>query len=141
MDSVRTLALALDFIKPIPDGIILSNLEETLKRAIQEGAIDAYRRNESGLTQADVADAGLRYLAVSYEDGANAIAKANATSIERDRFDLATLAVGGLIVLLVQSELRLKRTSQGKWTIEFVKTPLRGSALADVVTKIADYFK
>jgi hypothetical protein len=51
------------------------------------------------------------------------------------------LFVGALVVLALQTEVKLTRDSQGKWSFTVHKRPLRDSTLGLVITKlISTYF-
>ena len=51
------------------------------------------------------------------------------------------LFVGALVVLALQTEVKLTRDSQGKWSFTVHKRALRDSTLGQVITKlISTYF-
>ena len=47
-----------------------------------------------------------------------------------------TLSVGVLVVLALQTEVKLTRNPQGRWTLTVHKHPMRDSALGQVISKL-----
>lgn len=58
-----------------------------------------------------------------------------------ERFDPATLTVGGAVIALLQTELKIERNSRGKWGFLLHKQPMRESTLGHVITALISYFK
>ena len=59
----------------------------------------------------------------------------------RECFHPVTISLGGLVLAILQTDLKLKRDSKGNWTFELHKTPMRDSTLAKVITAFIGQFK
>jgi hypothetical protein len=92
-----------------------------------------------GTTAGDIARAALAYLA-----GQEATRQLVGTAIERPRRegqrDPLTLAIGGLVLLALKSDVELKRTATGKWSFHFRLKPTKDSALAGILGKLWGLF-
>jgi hypothetical protein len=53
--------------------------------------------------------------------------------------DPVTLTVGALVVLALQTEVKLARNTQGRWTFTVHKHPMRDSTLGHVISKLLAY--
>lgn len=53
--------------------------------------------------------------------------------------DLVTLTVGALVFLILQTEVKLTRNTQGRWTFTMHKHPARDSTLGQVTSKLLAY--
>ena len=53
--------------------------------------------------------------------------------------DPVTLTVGALVVLALQTEVKLTRNTQGRWTFTVHKHPMRDSTLGQVISKLLAY--
>jgi hypothetical protein len=52
------------------------------------------------------------------------------------RFEPATLAVGGLVVLALQTEVTLSRDTAGRWRFRLHKKPMSDSTLGRLLSKL-----
>jgi hypothetical protein len=87
----------------------------------------------------DVARAALSYLA-----GQETTSQLVSTAVQRPRRegqrDPLTLAIGGLVLLALKSDVELKRTTTGKWSFHFHLKPTKDSALAGILGKLWGLF-
>jgi hypothetical protein len=82
----------------------------------------------------DLARATLAYLAEREPGGP--VSEAVRRPRPPGQRDPLSLAVGGLIVLVLKSEVQLKRTSTGKWTFSYHLKPTKDSSLVAILTKL-----
>jgi hypothetical protein len=57
-----------------------------------------------------------------------------------ERFGLETLALGALVLAVLQTDLKLKRDDHGNWRFELHKKAMSDSALARVLTTFIGHF-
>jgi hypothetical protein len=57
------------------------------------------------------------------------------------RLDPATLGVGALIVLALQTEVDLTRTDTGRWRLRIHKKAMRDSTLTQLITKLIGFYR
>jgi hypothetical protein len=86
----------------------------------------------------DLARATLQHLAATRPDLAPVITRA-ASDPGRHTRDPVTLTVAALVVIALQTEVKLTRTNQGRWSFTLRKYPMRDSGLAQVITKLLGY--
>jgi hypothetical protein len=139
--AVRVLALTVDHALPVPDPAQLRTLDTGLRDALSDDTELARYASPAG----EVADPGelakttLLYLAATRPDLVPVITRA--VMLADDSTREPTLFVGALVVLALQTEVKLTRDSQGKWSFTLHKRPLRDSTLGQVITKlISAYF-
>ena len=53
-----------------------------------------------------------------------------------ERFDPLTLAVGGLVILALQTEVTLERDKAGRWRFRMRKQPMKDSTLGSLLGKL-----
>ena len=139
--AARALALTVDHAAPLPDPGQLRSLDSGLRTALAEDnelaeyAGPADRAADPG----DLAKATLLYLASTRAALVPVISRA--VEMANDSTREPTLFVGALVVLALQTEVKLARDSGGKWTLTLHKRPLRDSTLGQIITKlISAYF-
>lgn len=57
-----------------------------------------------------------------------------------ERFDVATLALGALVLAALQTEIELKRDTRGKWSFQLRKKAVSDSTLGKVITAFIGHF-
>lgn len=134
--AIRVLALTLDHAAPLPDAATLRDLDTALRQAITTGpALTDYA--DPGPEQAspgDLARATLLHLAaqpVLIPVITRAVGMAG-DDTTRD----PTLLVGALVVLALQTEIKLTRNQAGKWALTLHKHAAKDSTLGQVITKL-----
>jgi len=139
--AARVLALTVDHAAPLPDPGQLRSLDSGLRAAftgdneLAEYASPADQSAEPG----ELAKATLLYLASTHADLVPVISRA--VEMADDSTREPTLFIGALVVLALQTEVKLARDSRGKWTFTMHKRPLRDSTLGQIITKlISTYF-
>jgi hypothetical protein len=139
--AVRVLALTVDHAAPLPDPAQLRTLDTGLRDALTEDTELAQYTSPGGeaAEPSELAKSTLLYLATSRPDLVPVITRAVQLDDESTREP--TLFVGALVVLALQTEVKLTRDSQGKWSFTVHKRALRDSTLGQVITKlISTYF-
>ncbi|MEV5977741.1 hypothetical protein [Streptomyces sp. NPDC052114] len=88
-------------------------------------------------TEGELARAMLAYAASLGEDMARTVDEAaDYARSPRERFDLVTLAVPVLVVVLLQTEVAVKRDTRGKWSLTIHKRAMKDAALGRVFTAL-----
>jgi len=139
--AVRVLALTVDHAAPLPDPAQLRTLDTGLRDALTEDTELAQYASPGGQVAdpGELAKSTLLYLATSRPGLVPVITRAVQLDDESTREP--TLFVGALVVLALQTEVKLTRDSQGKWSFTVHKRALRDSTLGQVITKlISTYF-
>jgi len=131
---------ALAFILELEDGTTddmkdLEAVQDHLPEAFaQTPDVSEFGAPDGDAGPGDLARATLAYLAEQEPDGP--VGEAVRRRRPVGQRDPLSLAVGGLIVLALKSEIQLKRTSTGKWTFSYHLKPTRDSSLAAIFTKL-----
>jgi len=140
--AARVLALTVDHGAPLPDPARLRALDSGLRDALAGDGAGLAGYAAPGGQAADpgeLARATLVYLAAARPDLVPVIGQAVALADDSTREP--ALFVGALVVLALQTEVKLTRDSQGKWSFTVHKRPVRDSTLGQVITKlISAYF-
>jgi hypothetical protein len=136
-DAIRVLADTADHEHRLPGPAQL--------RAIEAGLRDALTAADSGLAgfagpgeaadPGDLARTALLHLAATRPGLVPVITRAISLP-GQDVRDPVTLAVGALVVLTLQTEVKLARDTSGRWSFTLRKHPLRDSTLGQVITKL-----
>ena len=135
------LALTVDHGAPLPDPARLRALDSGLRDALADnGGLAGYAApGGQAADPGELARATLVYLAAARPDLVPVIGQAVALADDSTREP--ALFVGALVVLALQTEVKLTRDSQGKWSFTVHKRPMRDSTLGQVITKlISAYF-
>ena len=84
----------------------------------------------------ELARAALGHLAATRPELIPVITRAAELPPDGTRFEPATLAVGALVVLALQTKVKLTRNPQGNWAFTIHKHALRDSTLGQVISKL-----
>lgn len=84
----------------------------------------------------ELARAALAHLVTSRPELSPVLGRAISLPTDTARFDPATLAVGGLVMIALQTELKLSRNESGQWRFSLHKKPMRDSTLGRVLAKL-----
>jgi len=133
--SIRVLADTADHQARLPDPAQLRALESGLREALTTDTTLASYAQPGIADPGDLARATLQYLAATRPDLVPIITQAIDLP-DRGVRDPVTFTVGALVVLALQTEVKLTRNAQGHWTFAFHKHPMRDSALAQVISKL-----
>jgi len=138
-EAVRVLADTADYQDRLPDPARLRALETGLREAAADDAgLAGYARPGATADAGDLARATLLHLAATRPDLVPVITRA----IEDPGYAVrepVSLAVGALVVLALQTEVKLTRNTQGRWTFSVHKHPMRDSTLGQVISKLLAY--
>ncbi|MGH3752316.1 MAG: hypothetical protein ACRDRP_06390 [Pseudonocardiaceae bacterium] len=117
--AIRVLALVVDHQAPLPDPTRLRELEAALTQAADNDPdLRFYLRPDiAPPTEGDLTRATLTHLAAT-------------------RFEPATLALGGLILIALQTEIKVDRNTTGQWQFRLHKKAMRDSTLGQLLGKL-----
>jgi len=134
--SIRVLADTSDHQARLPDPAQLRTIESRVHEALTTSTgLAGYAQPGIAAGPGDLARATLQHLAVTRPDLVPVITRAIDLPDGGVR-DPVTLMVGALVVLALQTEVKLTRNAKGHWTFAFHKHPMRDSALAQVISKL-----
>ena len=138
-EAIRVLADTADYQHRLPDPAQLRALETGLREATADdtGLAD-YAQPGTTADAGDLARATLLHLAATRPDLVPVITRAIDDPGYAAR-DPVTLTVGALVVLALQTEVKLTRNTQGRWTFTIHKHPMRDSTLGQVISKLLAY--
>ena len=138
-EAIRVLADTADYQDRLPDPAQLRALQAGLRDAtIDDAGLADYARPGTTADAGDLARATLLHLAATRPDLIPVITRA----IEDPGYgvrDPVTLTVGALVVMALQTEVKLTRNAQGRWTFTVHKHPMRDSTLGQVISKLLAY--
>lgn len=137
-DAITLLAHVIDHNTGLPDPAHQNTLQEQLRAAANA---QPHTTPDRQITAGELARQTLTYLA-STPDGATTITRAAALNTTTGtRLDPATLAIGALILLALQTELDIQRDTHGKWQIHIHKKAANDTTLTTLTAKIITYFQ
>jgi hypothetical protein len=115
---------------------------EHIEGAIKSSGLDTYAQaTDAPHSDGSLARITLQYWAESSQHAAEVVDEAiTYVSEPGERFDPLTISLGGLVLAVLQTELKLKRDSKGNWIFELHKTPMRDSTLGKVITAFIGRF-
>jgi hypothetical protein len=113
-----------------------------LKEAIAVSDLDTYMPPQgTTYSNGDLARAALFYYAESHPGTIDAIDEAITYATgPAERFDIAAIALGALVLAALQTEIELKRDKQGKWSFRLQKKAVSDSTLGKVITAFIGHF-
>jgi hypothetical protein len=136
--AIRVLALVVDHQAPLPDPTRLQELQAALSHAAHNDPdLRSYHRPDtSPPTEGDLARTTLTYLAAARPDLGPVINRAMRLGEDTTRFEPATLALGGLVLLALQTEMKIDRNITGQWTIRLHKKAMKDSTLGRLLGQL-----
>lgn len=135
-DALRVLTLFLDHNGDLPGPALHRELENRLRQA----AADTTGDDAAPVSAAGLARATLGYLATTPEH-VSTIAKAAAIPADNSRFDPATLGVGALILVALQTEVEFTRSEDGRWRLHIHKQSMQDSTIATLISKLLSFYR
>lgn len=137
LQAVRVLALVVDHHAPLPDPTRLQELDTALAHAADQPDLRPYRRpGTPPPSDGDLARATLTYLATTRPELTSVIHHAVRLAEDTTRFEPATLAVGGLALLALHTEIKVERNTAGEWQFRLHKRALRDSTLGRLLGQL-----
>ncbi|MFD9092906.1 hypothetical protein [Streptomyces collinus] len=144
--AIAVLALVLDHDRRLPDLARARQLDAQIGEAAGE-PVEVDGTAGPGVVAVDgaVAPGGLvrdtlRYLIAEQTEVAPVVERAIAMTRQGmgapSRFDPVTVGVGALVVLVLQTDVQLERTTAGKWRFKVHKKALSDSALGKLLGKL-----
>jgi hypothetical protein len=135
-DAMAALAFVLDLEDASTQDVerlqeVENRLPEAFANTADLGEITAAAQKE---TAGDLARATLVYLA-GQEPARHLVVRAVESPRHEAQRDPLTLAIGGLVLLALKSDVELKRTA-GKWSFHYRLKPTKDSALAGILAKL-----
>lgn len=118
-----------------------ASAQNHISEAVAASGLDRYTPPpNTSYSDGDLARAALHYHAESGKDSADVIDQAIAYASEpRERFGLETLALGALVLAVLQTDVKLSNKN-GRWSFEVHKKAMSDSALAKVITAFIGHF-
>jgi hypothetical protein len=141
--AIQVLELVVEDAQlPTPDAAEWHSIQSHLGEAITASHLDLYQPNpDTTYSEGDLARAALTYHAESSPDATKTVQQAiQYASSAGERFDPVTLAVGALAIAVMQTEVKLKRDTHGKWSFELHKKAMRDSTLGQVISTFVGHF-
>lgn len=141
--AIRALALTADHDTPLPDPAQLRALDDGLRQAIADSTELAIYADPSDhdAGPGDLARVTLLHLVVTRPDLIPVITRAIEMPTDGTRFEPTILAIGALVVLVLQTEVKLARSTKGEWSFTVHKHSVRDSTLGQVITKLIGLYK
>jgi hypothetical protein len=132
--AVRALALVVDRVCRLPDPAHLRELDAQLRKASMDGnPADEFGPPPS---TGEVARATLAHLVAETPELSEVVRRAGALAPDTGRFDAATLAIGGLVLIALQTEVEMRRDAKGEWRLWIHKKALRDSTLGRLLAQL-----
>jgi hypothetical protein len=133
--AVQVLALAMYRDQPPPP--VDPGLEAHLQQAAQDtdpGEITV----QPGVSDGELVRATLSYLVDADAERAADVQRAIdiTSSGQTERFEPATLIIGGLVLLALKTEVKLDRNQDGRWQFHLHKKAMSDSAIGNLVGKL-----
>jgi hypothetical protein len=138
-EALRVLADTADHETRLPDPAQLRALETGLSEATAtDTGLAGYAQPGVTTDAGDLARATLVHLAATRPGLIPVITRAIDDPGHTVR-EPVTLTAGALVVLALQTEVKLTRNAQGRWTFTVHKHPMRDSTLGQVISKLLAY--
>jgi hypothetical protein len=138
-EAIRVLAETADYQNRLPDPAELRALETGLREATADDTgFAGYAQPGTTADAGDLSRATLLHLAATHPDLVPVITRAIEDPGSAVR-EPVSLTVGALVVLALQTEVKLARNAQGRWTFTMHKHPMRDSTLGQVISKLLAY--
>lgn len=133
--AIRVLALVVDQQVPLPDPTRLRELEAAFSQAADNDPdLRSYHRpNTTPPPEGDLARATLAHLAATRPELVPVIDHAARLAEDTTRFEPATLAFGGLVLIALQTEVKVDRNNAGQWQFRLHKKAMRDSTLGQLL--------
>jgi hypothetical protein len=138
-EAIRVLADTADYQHRLPDPGELRALETGLRQATaHDTGLADYAQPSTTANAGDLARATLAHLAATRPDLVPVITRAIEDPGSAVR-EPVSLTVSAVVVLALQTEVKLTRNTQGRWTFAVHKHPMRDSTLGQVISKLLAY--
>lgn len=141
--AIRALALVADYQGLGSDAAAWAHAQEAhLSEAVSDPTLAAYAPpTATHPNDGELGRRTLSYLAERGEASAQLVEQAiDLATGPGERFELATLAIGGLVVAALQTEIELERSPEGQWRFRLHKQPMRESTLGRLLTALIARF-
>jgi hypothetical protein len=140
-EAIRVRAGTADYRNRLPDPAGLRALETGPRDATADDTgLAGYAQPGIAADAGDLARATLQHLAATRPDLVPVITQAVGDPGYAVR-DPVTLAVGVLVFLALQTEVKLTRNTQDRWTFTVHKHPMRDSTLGQVIGKLIGLYR
>ena len=142
--AIAVLALVVDHERRLPDPDRLQELEAQISQAAGE-PVDSTDTSvvvpvTDGVSDGALARETLTYLVAEQPQLLPVVERATVMTQAGmgapSRFDPATVGVGALMVLALQTDLQLERTTGGKWRFKLHKKAMSDSTLGRLLGKL-----
>ncbi|MGH3795099.1 MAG: hypothetical protein ACRDSP_09430 [Pseudonocardiaceae bacterium] len=140
--AVRVLALVLDHADTLPDPEQLRVIEARVREAARDPLLAAgYAEPGSASSQGELVRAILRHLISTRPELQRVVQQARDISDDAAHFELATVGVGGLVLVALHSDLELSRPAAGKWHFRLRRKATKDSTLAAVLSNLVGLYR
>jgi hypothetical protein len=135
--AIRVLALVVDQQAPLPDPTRLRELQTALSHAVDNPDLQPHLQADTpSPTEGDLARTTLTYLAATRPKLVPVIDHAVRLAEDTTRFEPAALALGGLVLIALQTEIKIDRNTAGQWQFRLHKKAMRDSTLGQLLGKL-----
>lgn len=141
--AVRALTALVEERGLLPEAKQHAWSDGELKEALNAGGLDAgdleayADPDQPEATEGELARAALEYAAAQHDDLARTVDEAvEYASSPMHRIEPVALSVTVLVVVLLQTEVVVKRDTRGKWSFTIHKRAMRDAALGRVFTAL-----
>ncbi|WEH33970.1 hypothetical protein PZB75_11670 [Streptomyces sp. AM 4-1-1] len=137
-EAIRALAELMEERGLLPAADQLPSTEAELAASVTVVDAEAYLRPDQPTpSDGQLARSALEYAAAQREDLVETVSEAvDYARSPADHPESFTLPVAVLVITLLQTEVILKRSSGGRWSLTIHKRALRDSALGRVLTEL-----
>jgi len=143
--AIEALALVADYEYPGSSASAAAewaDAEPHLHEALADPELKPFASQiPNPISDGDLARATLAYVVGARANMAEVVERAiNYVEGPRERLALPVVGVGMLVLIILQSEVKLERQSNGRWRFLFHKRPLSDAALARILTTLISRF-
>jgi hypothetical protein len=141
-EAIRALAIVADYQGLGSNTADQAQVEGRLREALSDPNLAAYAPQMTTYpTDGELARRTLGYLIEQGPTPAQLVKQAiDLVTSPGERFDLATFAIGGLILAALQTEVELERSPEGHWRFRLHKQPMRESTLGRLLAALIARF-
>ena len=140
--AIRALALVVDHEHLIEEAASWNDVETVLREAVADPALTLYAPVEAPRAgDGDVARAVLVHTSTISPTLEEVVSKAvQYVTGPAQRVEPVAMGIGALAIALLQTEVKIEKDAQGKWSFLVHKRPMRDSTLGRVITAFISRF-
>lgn len=143
--AIAVLSLVLEKQKLLPDATRLREFDKQVSVAAAElepEFRDSIPAAPGQVSDGELARSTLKYLLAETPELSAVVDRAVSLSATDDgtRFEPATLAVGALVIIALQTDVKVERNTAGKWRFAVHKKAMSDSALGGLLSKLIAWY-